>query len=74
MTDEDQIAAYRASSEPPEYDHPPICAECGLDIGIIQHVDIAWPYAKGRQRHVELWLHPECEVECIKRLEADRKP
>ena len=59
-----------SDAEPHLYEDRPICAECGGEDGIVHHVDIAWPGG----RHVELWLHPECEIECIKRLEADRKP
>ena len=33
------------------------CAECGAFDGRIQHVDIAWSGG----RHIEAWLHPECE-------------
>lgn len=29
------------------------------------------PNANGR--HVELWLHPECEAACIERLETEMK-
>lgn len=52
----------------PENGNPQPCAECGRLDGRIQHVDIAWPLGQ----HFELWLHPQCEAECIERLERNQ--
>ena len=70
MTDEDQIAAFRATEEPPEY--ASICNQCGRGDGVVlgkvQQVDIAWP---GGQ-HIRIWLHRACEKQAIERIEGQR--
>ena len=46
----------------------PMCAECGETSGRIQRVVVSWP----RGDHRELWLHPECERDCLQRIEGEQ--
>jgi hypothetical protein len=46
----------------------PMCIECGETSGIVQRVAIAWPNG----HHRELWLHPDCERDCLERLEREQ--
>ena len=65
MTDADQRAAFDYGEEP---EGPLPCAFCGASTGRIQHVDIAWPGG----RHVEVWLHPECEKDFVEKAEREQ--
>jgi hypothetical protein len=49
-------------------DEPHYCDCCLQADERVQHVDIAWPTG----RHVELWLHPDCEQAMLKELESNK--
>jgi hypothetical protein len=52
----------------------PKCAECHDDDGVVQFVSIAWPVDERWQgMQWSGWLHPECELILIARLETPKR-
>jgi len=72
MTDRPILRFERALPEEQRFlmsDEPVMCDECGETASRIQCCNIAWP----NQRHIQLWLHPQCEQTAIERLERTKR-